>query len=319
MTKLVWDKTGERFYETGVNQGVLYLRGENGTYSNGVAWNGLISVTENPSGAEPTPIYADNIKYLNLMSAEEFGATIEAYTYPDEFAQCDGSAEIATGVMIGQQNRKVFGLSYKTALGNDVDGTDYGYKLHLIYGALAAPSEKGYSTINDSPEAITFSWEVTTTPVSVTGFKPTASITIDSTQVDAADLEALEEILYGTIDNDPYLPLPDEISSLFGGTVPDAIALSTIVPADDADNVAVDANVVLTFNNKILRESIVVTKSDGTIVAGTKSWDSTGKILTFDPTANLSNSSTYIVTIGGVVDIHGKTLAAQVKNFTTIA
>ncbi len=317
MSKLIWDQTGERFYETGVNQGVLYLRGKDGTYSNGVAWNGLISVTESPSGADSTPIYADNIKYLNLLSTEEFGATIEAYTYPDEFAQCDGSAEIATGVMIGQQNRKVFGLSYKTTLGNDVDGNDHGYKLHIIYGALAAPSEKGYSTINDSPEAITFSWEITTTPVSVTGFKPTASIVIDSTKVDAADLEALEEILYGTIDNDPYLPLPDEISSLFGGTVPDAIALSTIVPADDADNVAVDANVVLTFNNKILRESIVVTKSDGTIVAGTKSWDSTGKILTFDPTANLSNNSTYIVSIGGVVDIYGKTLAAQVKNFTT--
>ncbi len=319
MSKLVWDQTGERFYETGVKQGVLYPQETGGIYPTGVAWNGLSAVTESPSGAEPTPIYADDIKYLNLLSAEEFGATIEAYTYPDEFAQCDGSAEIATGVMIGQQNRKVFGLSYKTTLGNDVDGNDHGYKLHIIYGALAAPSEKGYSTINDSPEAITFSWEITTTPVSVTGFKPTASIVIDSTKVDAADLEALEEILYGTIDNDPYLPLPDEISSLFGGTVPDAIALSTIVPADDADNVAVDANVVLTFNNKILRESIVVTKSDGTIVAGTKSWDSTGKILTFDPTANLSNSSTYIVTIGGVVDIYGKTLAAQVKNFTTIA
>ncbi|MFA5655116.1 MAG: Ig-like domain-containing protein [Dysgonamonadaceae bacterium] len=297
---------------------MLYPQETGGIYPTGVAWNGLSAVTESPSGAEPTPIYADDIKYLNLLSAEEFGATIEAYTYPDEFAQCDGSAEIATGVMIGQQNRKVFGLSYKTTLGNDVDGNDHGYKLHIIYGALAAPSEKGYSTINDSPEAITFSWEITTTPVSVTGFKPTASIVIDSTKVDAADLEALEEILYGTIDNDPYLPLPDEISSLFGGTVPDAIALSTIVPADDADNVAVDANVVLTFNNKILRESIVVTKSDGTIVAGTKSWDSTGKILTFDPTANLSNSSTYIVSIGGVVDIYGKTLAAQVKNFTTI-
>jgi len=318
MSKLVWDQTGERFYETGVKQGVLYPQETGGIYPTGVAWNGLSAVTESPSGAEPTPIYADDIKYLNLLSAEEFGATIEAYTYPDEFAQCDGSAEIATGVMIGQQNRKVFGLSYKTTLGNDVDGNDHGYKLHIIYGALAAPSEKGYSTINDSPEAITFSWEITTTPVSVTGFKPTASIVIDSTKVDAADLEALEEILYGTIDNDPYLPLPDEISSLFGGTVPDAIALSTIVPADDADNVAVDANVVLTFNNKILRESIVVTKSDGTIVAGTKSWDSTGKILTFDPTANLSNSSTYIVSIGGVVDIYGKTLAAQVKNFTTI-
>jgi hypothetical protein len=223
MSKLVWDQTGERFYETGVNQGVLYLRGEDGTYSKGVAWNGLISVTESPSGAEPTPIYADNIKYLNLMTAEEFGATIEAYTYPDEFAQCDGSAEIATGVMIGQQSREVFGLSYKTALGNDVDGTDYGYKLHLIYGALAAPSEKSYSTINDSPEAITFSWEVTTTPVSVTGFKPTASITIDSTKVDADKLAALEVILYGkdAVAGEPgepavvaRLPLPDEIATL---------------------------------------------------------------------------------------------------------
>jgi len=214
MSKLVWDQTGERFYETGVNQGVLYIRGEGGTYPKGVAWNGLISVTESPSGAEPTPIYADNIKYLNLMSTEEFGATIEAYTYPDEFAQCDGSAEIATGVMIGQQNRKVFGLSYKTTLGNDIDGTDYGYKLHLIYGALAAPSEKGYSTINDSPEAITFSWEVATTPVSVTGFKPTASITIDSTKADPTKLAALEDILYGSEESEARLPLPDEVATL---------------------------------------------------------------------------------------------------------
>ena len=222
MSKIVWDKTGERYYETGVSQGVLYVQGEDGTYPNGVAWNGLTAVTESPSGAEATPLYADNIKYLNLMSAEEFGATIEAYTYPDEFAQCDGSAEIAPGVMIGQQNRKIFGLSYKTALGNDVDGADYGYKLHLIYGALAAPSEKGYSTINDSPEAITFSWEITTTPVNVTGYKPTACITIDSTKVDEHILAALEEILYGkdpTTPNgtdgvDPRLPLPDEIITL---------------------------------------------------------------------------------------------------------
>jgi hypothetical protein len=222
MSKLVWDKTGERFYETGVNQGVLYLQGEGGTYPTGVAWNGLTAVTESPSGAEATPLYADNIKYLNLVSAEEFGATIEAYTYPDEFAQCDGSAEIATGVMIGQQNRKAFGLSYKTVLGNDSDGEDYGYKLHIIYGALAAPSEKGYATINDSPEAITFSWEVTTTPVSVTGAKPTASITIDSTKADATKLAALEAILYGkdaTVEPEapavePRLPLPDEIIAL---------------------------------------------------------------------------------------------------------
>ena len=216
MSKLVWDKTGERFYETGVNQGVLYPQGINGTYPLGVAWNGLTAVTESPTGAEATPLYADNIKYLNLMSAEEFGATIEAYTYPDEFAKCDGSAEIADGVMIGQQSRKAFGLSYKTTLGNDVDGNDHGYKLHIIYGALAAPSEKGYSTINDSPEAITFSWEVTTTPVSVTGFKPTASIVIDSTKADKTKLAALEAILYGAAETEARLPLPDEVTTLMG-------------------------------------------------------------------------------------------------------
>ncbi|MFA7206692.1 MAG: hypothetical protein WC102_10225 [Saccharofermentanales bacterium] len=223
MSKLVWDQTGERFYETGVKQGVLYPQEIDGTYAKGVAWNGLTAITESPSGAEPTPIYADDIKYLNLLSAEEFGATIEAYTYPDEFAQCDGSAEIATGVMIGQQSREVFGLSYKTILGNDIDSNDYGYKLHIIYGALAAPSEKGYATINESPEAITLSWEVTTTPVSVTGFKPTASITIDSTKVDADKLAALEVILYGkdAVAGEPgepavvaRLPLPDEIATL---------------------------------------------------------------------------------------------------------
>lgn len=214
MSKIVWDKTGERFYETGVKKGVLYPQGPGGTYPKGVAWNGLTAVTESPSGGEATPLYADDIKYLNLISAEEFGATIEAYTYPDEFAQCDGSAEIATGVMIGQQSRKPFGLSYVTTLGNDVDGNDYGYKLHIIYGALASPSEKGYATINDSPEAITFSWEITTTPVNVTGYKPTACITIDSTKADPTKLAALEEILYGTDGVDPRLPLPDEIITL---------------------------------------------------------------------------------------------------------
>lgn len=214
MSKLTWDQTGERFYETGVKQGVLYPQADGGTYPLGVAWNGLTAVTESPSGAEATPLYADDIKYLNLMSAEEFGATIEAYTYPDEFAQCDGSAEIAKGVSIGQQARKAFGMSYKTTLGNDVSNNDYGYKLHLIYGALAAPSEKAYATINDSPEAITFSWEVTTTPVSVNGFKPTANITIDSTKADKEKLAALEAILYGSESEEPRLPLPDEVANL---------------------------------------------------------------------------------------------------------
>lgn len=222
MSKLVWDATGKRLYETGVNQGVLYPMDVNGTYTVGVAWNGLTAVTESPSGAEASPLYADNIKYLNLISAEEFGATIEAYTYPDEFAVCDGSAELTPGVSVGQQARKAFGLCYKTLLGNDVDGADFGYKLHLVYGALAAPSEKAYATVNDSPEAITLSWEVSTTPVSVAGLKPTACLTIDSTKVDAAKLAALEDILYGkNATTDPVapatvarLPLPDEIKTI---------------------------------------------------------------------------------------------------------
>ena len=216
MAKIVWDKTGERLYETGVKNGVLYVQ-EGGAYPKGVAWNGLTAVTESPSGAEATPLYADDIKYLNLLSTEEFGATIEAYTYPDEFAACDGSAALADGVMIGQQARKTFGLCYRTTIGNDTNGNDYGYKLHIIYGALAAPSEKAYATINDSPEAITFSWEVTTTPVNVTGAKPTASITIDSTKADPTKLAALEDILYGKDGepgNEPRLPLPDEIKTL---------------------------------------------------------------------------------------------------------
>lgn len=217
MSRLVWDQAGERVYETGVKNGVLYPQ-VNSEYPKGVAWNGLTAVTESPSGAEATALYADDIKYLNLYSAEEFAATIEAYTYPDEFAECDGSASIATGVSIGQQTRKAFGLSYKTTVGNDTDGNNYGYKLHIIYGAMAAPSEKAYATINDSPEAITLSWEISTTPVSVQGFKPTASVTIDSTKVDAAKLKALEDILYGSDSEEPRLPLPDEIITIVGTT-----------------------------------------------------------------------------------------------------
>lgn len=214
MSKLVWDQSGERFYETGVKNGVLYIP-TSGVYSKGVAWNGLTAVTESPSGAEPTALYADDIKYLSLTSAEEFGATIEAYTYPEEFGECDGSASLATGVSIGQQARKTFGLSYKTTIGNDVDGNEHGYKLHLIYGCLAAPSEKAYATINDSPEAITFSWEVTTTPVNVTGHKPTACITIDSTKADPTKLATLEAKLYGSESTEASLPLPDEIAAMF--------------------------------------------------------------------------------------------------------
>lgn len=217
MAKIVWDESGKRTYETGVRNGVLYLQDEQGAYTKGVAWNGLTAVTESPSGAEPTALYADDMKYLELFSAEEFGATIEAYTYPAEFEKCDGSASLGTGVTIGQQDRATFGLCYRTVLGNDVKGSEFGYKLHLIYGAKAKPSEKGYQTINDSPEAITFSWELSTTPVNVTGFKPTACVTIDSTKIDADKLAQIEALLYGGASQEAKLPLPDEIAGIVKG------------------------------------------------------------------------------------------------------
>lgn len=210
---ITWDGVGEKLYESGVDHGVLYIPNGSGVYDTGFAWNGLVSVTESPSGAEPNPQFADNIKYLNLLSAEEFGGTIEAFTYPDEFGQCDGSVEPEPGVVVGQQSRKSFGMCFRTKIGNDVDGADHGYKLHLIYGALVSPSEKNYQTINESPEAITFSWEFTTTPAPVTGYRPTSLIVIDSTKVDASDLAALELILYGNSTGpvQPKLPTPDEV------------------------------------------------------------------------------------------------------------
>lgn len=219
MAKLKWDQTGERLYETGCDRGVLFPVAAGGVYGSGVAWNGLSSVNQSPSGAEATAVYADNIKYLDLMSAETFGATVEAYTYPDEFAECDGSATIAQGVTAGQQTRKMFGLSYRTLIGNDTEGTDHGYKIHLVYGAKAAPSERSYSTVNDSPEAATLSWELTTTPVDVPNFKPTAHLEIDSTKADPTKLEALEKILYGSDEEpetQPRLPLPEEVITLMG-------------------------------------------------------------------------------------------------------
>ena len=219
MSKLVWDQTGERFYETGVKQGVLYPQGTGGTYPTGVAWNGLTAVTESPSGAEPTPIYADDIKYLNLLSAEEFGATIEAYTYPDEFKRCLGEHSIIPGVTIGQQKKSRFGLCYRTLDGNDKDRTDHGYKINLIYDCLASSSEKGYATINDNPEAITFSWEISTNPASVDGFKPTAFLVLDSTKFKSSGLvnvlRGIEEVLYGSSNNSARLPLISEIRELF--------------------------------------------------------------------------------------------------------
>jgi hypothetical protein len=217
MAPLTWDQVGEKWFESGVDHGVLYLPDAAGVYNTGFAWNGLTTITESPSGAEPNPQYADNIKYLNMISAEEFGGTIEAFTYPEEFGQCDGTEIPAPGVAVGQQGRKMFGLSYRTKVGNDVDGLDAGYKLHLIYGAQAAPSEKAYATINDSPEAIAFSWEITTTPVPVTDYKPTSLIVVDSTTVDPADLQALEDLLYGAAAIEAALPMPDAVIALFAG------------------------------------------------------------------------------------------------------
>lgn len=218
MSRIVFDEVGKKIYEAGVDQGVLFVMGDAGTYNSGVAWNGLTQVTESPSGAEATPLYAGNSKYLNLYSAEEFGATIEAYTYPDEFEACDGSAEIATGVSVGQQDRKLFAFAYRTMLGNDTLSDKYGYKIHIVYGAKAAPSEKAYQTINDSPEAITFSWELTTTPVQVPGFKPTASIVVNSTKATAANMRKLEDKLYGTATQEPTLPTVEEIITMFGAS-----------------------------------------------------------------------------------------------------
>jgi hypothetical protein len=230
MAVLTWDQSGERYYETGVDRGVLYVP-TNGVYNTGVAWNGLTAVTESPTGAEPTPMYADNIKYLNLLSVEEFGGTIEAMTYPDEFAECDGTASPEVGVFIAQQTRSLFGLSYRSRLGNDVSATDFGYKLHLVYGALASPSERAYNTINDTPEAITFSWTFTTTPIPVTGYKNTALVTIDSSLVPSSNLAAIEAALYGTSNTSARLPLPDEIIAMVDGA-------QTVVTATDPTFVA---------------------------------------------------------------------------------
>lgn len=214
MARLIWDEVGQRFFETGVKNGVLYVQDNDGSYKNGVVWNGLTAVTESPSGAEETPLYADDVKYLTLRSAEEFGATIEAYTYPEEFEQCDGSASIAEGVTIGQQARRAFGLCYRTSVGNDIQGQNFSYKLHLIYGCTVAPSEKSYSTINDNPEAITFSWELSTVPVPVDGFSPTASLVIDASKVDEGKMQLLEDALFGDESNEAKLLLPNEIMEI---------------------------------------------------------------------------------------------------------
>lgn len=267
MSVIQWDKTGERFYETGVDRGVLFIPTSQGLYSTGFAWNGLTSVSESPSGAEPNPQYADNIKYLNLVSAEEFGATIEAFTYPEEFAQCDGTA-VAGGVQISQQTRKSFGFSYRTLIGNDIIGTDFGYKIHLVYGCNASPSEKARSTVNDSPEAATFSWEITTNPVDVSGinpgtgkpYRPTAHVTIDSTKVTAAKLQAFEQILYGTAGTDARMPTPTEVMAMFAG---DIVEVTPTKPTYDAGSKTITiptiVGVVYMIDGSVVTGEVVIT------------------------------------------------------------
>lgn len=268
MTQLTWDGTGERRYETGIDRGVLFLPNGSGVYDTGVAWNGLTKVTEKPVGGAPTPLYADNIKYLNLISTEYFEADIAAYTYPEEFAACDGSAEPEVGVAIGQQPRKTFGMCYRTRVGNDVDGTQLGYKLHMVYGAYAAPSQKDFTTINDSPNAIEFSWSITTTPVNVTGHQPTATLTIDSTKVDATALQTLEGFLYGTSGTDPSLPLPDAVLAIFADTV---TSVTPVAPTYNSSTHAITIPIVtgLTYyidgvevsGSVVITETKVVTAS----------------------------------------------------------
>ncbi|AWN03264.1 major tail protein [Microbacterium phage Camille] len=259
MAELKWDKVGERFYETGVDHGVLYLPDASGEYTTGVAWNGLVSVTESPSGAEASPQYADNIKYLNLVSAEEFGGTIEAFYSPREFDQCDGSASPFPGISVGQQARKTFGLSYRNLIGNDIQGTDFGEKIHLVYGALAGPSEKSRSTVNDSPEAVTFSWEFTTTPVEVPGLKPSAHIVADSTEVDPDGFAALKSILYGTAGSDPRLPLPEEVFGLFEGTI---TVVNPTQPTQDGDDITIPstAGVIYKINGEVVTGTVTITE-----------------------------------------------------------
>lgn len=317
MSKIVWDQIGERIAETGVQNGVLYpMVGAN--YAKGVAWNGLTSLTESPSGAEANPFYADNKKYLEIMSDEEFAGTIGCYTYPDEFKPCIGEVELAPGVYVSAQEHTRFGLSYRNEMVNDSQGKTYGYKIHLVYNALAGVAEREHTTINDSPEFEELSFEFTTQKVDVPNAKPTAHLIIDSTKVSADLLAALEDILYGTENTEPRLPSPAEVAALFAGSKPSPLSLVSITPADDATDVPLNTTIVLTFNNKIQSESIIVTTESGEIVEGSKAFDASGKVITFTPAVNLDPETIYIVTVGGVVDIYNQTLASMVKNFATV-
>lgn len=261
MTTLAWDKVSERIFEAGVDRGVLYIPNNAGIYNNGYAWNGLVSVTESPSGAESNKQYANNQVYVNITSAEELSATLEAFTYPRQFGQCDGTASPTAGISIGQQTRKSFGLAYRTRVGNDLEGTDFGYKLHLVYGATAAPSERAYTTINDSPEAATLSWELSTNKVDVPGHKPTALLVIDSTEVDAAKLAELEQILYGSEGSEPRLPAPAEILALFAGTVTEvAPSVPTYNATTKVITIPTKAGVVYTINGEVVTGTVTITE-----------------------------------------------------------
>lgn len=316
MAKILWDQLGEKLAESGVDRGVLFpLIGS--SYVAGVGWNGLTSVNEAPTGAEPSPFYADNRKYIELMSEEEFAGTIGCYTYPQEFQACLGEVALTPGVFALQQTHRKFGFAYRTKIVNDTTGLDYGYKLHLVYNAQAGVSSRDHTTLNESPEIEELSFDFTTTKIDVTGQKPTAKLTIDSTKVDPAKLAALELILYGNTGVDPRLPDPDEVAALFAGVAPSALALSSSVPADAATGFGLSANIVLTFNNKIQEEAIVLTTQAGVVVPFTKSWDAAGKVLTIDPTANLIAATSYNVVIAGVSDIYNQTLAPVVRKFTT--
>lgn len=266
MSKLKWDQTGEKQYETGVDHGVLYIPDEEGAYAEGHAWNGLVSVSESPTGAEATALYADNIKYLSLISAEEFGGTIEAFTYPVAFEQCDGTASPAVGVTVGQQRRKTFGFSYRTLIGNDLEGTDFGFKIHLVYGANASPSEKARNTVNESPEAVTFSWEFTTTPVEVPGFKPSATITIDSTKVSEEALSEFLDVLYGTEEDEARLPLPEEVFEFFGT---DVIVVTPTEPVLTDDQLAIPSMTGVIYNIGGEPVSGTITIEENTTVTAT--------------------------------------------------
>ena len=316
MSKIIWGELENKIYETGIDQVVLYPM-VSGGYPLGVPWDGVKSVKQSPGGAEAKPFYADNQKYFEIMSAEEFAGTIGCYTYPDAFKSCVGEGSLVSGIVIGQQTHTKFGFSYRTEIVNDTEGVDFGYKIHLVYNCLAGISSKDHTTINDSPAFEEMSFDFTATKVNVTDAAPTAHLIIDSTKVDSATLAAFETILYGAAGVDPRLPLPDEIKALFAGGAPSALALSSVVPADAATGVAVASNIVLTFNNKIFTEEIVIMSAAGAMVAGSKAWDEAGKVLTFDPTTNLSASTVYLVSIAGVEDIYGQTLANTVKKFTT--